>query len=58
MKWTVETLNETVDEELDALPDDMKARFIWISALIEDHGLQNVKEPYVRHIEDKLWESA
>lgn len=56
MEWTVETLNETVDEELDALPDEMKARFVWISALIESHGLGNVREPYVRHIEGKLWE--
>lgn len=56
MGWTVETLNETVDEELEALPNDMKARFIWISDLIASHGLENVKEPYVRHIEGKLWE--
>lgn len=56
MKWTVETLNETVDKELEVLPYDMKARFVWISKLIEDHGLPNVKEPYVRHIEGKLWE--
>lgn len=24
--------------------------------LIQDHGLEKVREPYVRHLEDKLWE--
>lgn len=56
MVWTVETLNNTVDEELEALPVDMRARFVWISQLIESHGLQNVHEPYVKHIEGELWE--
>ncbi len=27
MAWRVETLNDTVDRELDALPADMRARF-------------------------------
>lgn len=56
MAWTVETLNSTVDEELEALPADMRARFVWISRLIESHGLQNVREPYVKHIDGDLWE--
>ncbi len=56
MIWTVETLDQTVDEELEALPTDMKARFVWISQLIETHGLQNVREPYIKHVEDVLWE--
>ncbi|GBF79681.1 type II toxin-antitoxin system RelE/ParE family toxin [Aphanothece sacrum] len=56
MNWSVETLNETVDAELAALPADMRARFIWISKLITEHGLENVGEPYVKHIEKALWE--
>ena len=56
MTWTVETLNRTVDEELEALPTDMRARFVWISKLIESHGLQNVHEPYIKHVENDLWE--
>ena len=56
MNWSVETLNETVDAELAALPADMRARFIWISNLITEHGLPNVGEPYVKHIEKALWE--
>jgi hypothetical protein len=31
MAWTVETLNETVDAELAALPADMRARLARIS---------------------------
>lgn len=56
MVWTVETLNQTVDKELETLPTDMRARFVWVSQLIEIHGLQNVREPYIKHVEDVLWE--
>ncbi len=56
MGWTVETLNETVDIELEAIPVDMQARLVWISTLIESLGLENVREPYVRHLVEKLWE--
>ena len=34
----------------------MRARFIWISKLITEHGLENVGKPYVKHIEKVLWE--
>lgn len=54
--WSVELLDETVEDELAELPVDMRARFIKISELIEQHGLQNVSEPHVRHLRDKLWE--
>ena len=56
MDWTVETLNDTVDAELSALPNDMKARFVWISNLIAEHGLNNVVQPYVKYLEQGLWE--
>jgi len=56
MAWTVETLNETVDDELEALPDDMRARLYHISQLIEELGLPQVGKPYVLHLEGKLWE--
>ncbi|MEM8866773.1 MAG: type II toxin-antitoxin system RelE/ParE family toxin [Verrucomicrobiota bacterium] len=56
MPWTVEFLNETVAEELDALPTQMKARFEWIVNLIRENGLEDVGMPYVRHLQDKLWE--
>ncbi len=56
MAWTIETLNATVDAELDELPADMRARLIRISELIESVGLTNVKEPHVRHVRSQLWE--
>ena len=56
MEWTVETLNSTVDQELQAQPADIRARLVWISRLIEEHGIPNIREPYVKHIEGELWE--
>jgi phage-related protein len=54
--WTVETLNETVDAELEALPADMRARLARIANLIEEMGLERVGEPHVKHVEGRLWE--
>ena len=54
MAWTVETLNETVDDELAELPADMRAGLVRIAELIESVGLPNVKEPHVRHIRGPL----
>ena len=54
--WTVETLNETVDAEIESLPDDMRADFVRISGMIEARGLQSMGMPHVRHLEGPLWE--
>ena len=56
MAWRVETLNEVVDAELEALPVDMRARFVRIVGLIEEFGLERVRDPYVRHLRERLWE--
>ena len=56
MKWQVEILNRTVIDELDSLPADMRAKLDHIVHLIEEFGLSDVREPYVRHLRDKLWE--
>ena len=56
MLWTVGTLNSEVDAELEALPEDMQARFIYISSLIEEFGLEKVREPHVKHLTGLLWE--
>jgi phage-related protein len=53
--WTVETLNETVDQEVEALPADMRARLARIAKLIEDKGLEHVGEPHVKHLQGRLW---
>jgi phage-related protein len=56
MSWTVETLNETVDAEVEALPEDMRARLARIAKLIEEKGLERMGEPHVKHIVGRLWE--
>ena len=54
--WSIETLNDTVEAELEALPVDMRARFDRICDLIESVGLAKVGAPYVKQIDGKLWE--
>ena len=56
MTWTIETLNATVDEEIEALPVDMRARLVRIAELIATVGLENVREPHIKHLEGALWE--
>ena len=56
MTWRVETLNETVDRELDALPADMRARLSRTGRLIATVGLERVGAPHVRHLTGPLWE--
>ena len=56
MKWSVEPLDDVVAAELEALPDDMLARFVRIVDLIENMGLEHLREPHVKHLEGKLWE--
>ncbi len=55
-QWRVVHLNNAVGAEFDALPKDIKAKFLHLAALIEDMGLPMVGEPYVKHLEGKLWE--
>ena len=41
---------------LDAFPPDIRASFQRIVELIQAHGLERVREPYVKHLEGHLWE--
>jgi len=54
--WRVEILNDTVANEITALPADMQARFVRIFDLISAFGLERLGEPHVKHLEGKLWE--
>jgi phage-related protein len=56
MEWNVETLNHPVDEELNALPADMRARFTRVVRLIESFGVDRVGQPHVKHLQGRLWE--
>src|ERR1700676_3977173 len=56
MAWIVETLNAAVDAELQVLPADLRARFVYISRLIVEFGLERVRAPHVKHLRGPLWE--
>lgn len=56
MTWRVEFFNAVAKAELDQLPLDIRAKFARIVELIRAKGLEQVREPYVKHLEDKLWE--
>jgi len=55
MNWTV-VVDERMEEWLNDIPKDIKARIINIIELLIEHGPQNVRAPYVKHIEGKLFE--
>ena len=56
MSWSIVFLDEAVQAELDALPPDFRASFERITRLIQTFGLDRVHEPYIKHLEDRLWE--
>lgn len=56
MKWRVEYFGKTIQEEIESWPPDMQAGLYRILELIEEFGLEQVREPYVKHLEGKLWE--
>ena len=56
MRWTVETLNAAVEAEIEALPNDMRARLVRLSNIIEQVGFQGLPRGAVKHLEDRLWE--
>ena|SRR5258708_38237176 len=56
MAWTVVYLNSSVQAEVEALSADLRSKFQRIVELVRVKGLEQVREPYVKHLEDKLWE--
>jgi phage-related protein len=56
MSWSVGFLDEETKVALDALPLDIRASFQRIVELIQAHGLERVREPYLKHLEGPLWE--
>ena len=55
MQWTVVAL-PIAQVEIDALPQGLRARLLRLMKLIEDHGLDKLREPHVKHLDGKLWE--
>jgi phage-related protein len=56
MPWSVGFLDEETKVALDALPLDIRASFQRIVELIQAHGPERVREPYLKHLEGPLWE--
>ena len=56
MSWRVVYLNDLVKSEVEALSIEHRAKFRRIVELIAAKGLERVHEPYIKHVEDKLWE--
>ena len=56
MGWSVLFVNAAAQAEMAALSVEMRAKFERIVMLMREHGLEKVREPYVKHLEDKLWE--
>lgn len=54
--WTVKFVNETAMAEVEVLPRDLHAKLTRIIDLIEVNGLAALRPPYVKHLQDKLWE--
>jgi len=54
--WSVGFFSAAAIAEVKALPQDMQAKFERIVAMIEANGLERMREPYVKHVEGKLWE--
>lgn len=53
--WQMRLLKQA-ENELMALPADMRSRFLHIAELLTDFGPQKVGMPHVRPLEGKLWE--
>jgi hypothetical protein len=56
MNWRVDFLNDDVRAALDAMPNDIGAAFLRIARMIENYGLERMREPYVKHLQGPLWE--
>ena len=49
-------MDENVLAEMEGQPNNIKAKFERIVQLIEANGLERVHEPYIKHLDGKLWE--
>ncbi len=54
--WSVEFQDEDVLAEMEAQPKDIRAKFEHIVRLVQANGLERVHEPYIKHLQGKLWE--
>jgi phage-related protein len=56
MTWKVEYFSAEVKASLDALPQDIRAKFERIVELMQSNGLERLPGTYVRHLAGPVWE--
>jgi len=54
--WVVLYGDKRAEKEVGKLADDVRADFLRIVDMVERYGLEQVHEPYVKHLQSKLWE--
>ena len=55
MDWSAETV-PAADSEIVALPTKLRAWLVRLLEMVENIGLDQLREPHVRQLEGKLWE--
>ncbi len=55
MRWKVELL-AVAREEIRALPPGLRSRMTRLLETIAEYGLDQLREPHVKHLDGKLWE--
>lgn len=54
--WQVVYGSPRAEKEIAKLAPDIQADFARIVKLIQDYGLDEVREPHIKHLQGKLWE--
>jgi len=49
-------MNDDVRAALDAMPDEIGAAFLRTAEMIQGNGLEQMREPYLKHLQGPLWE--
>lgn len=55
-EWDVVFFDDAVEDEFKDLPKDAQTKISWIINLIRANGLEELHEPYIKHLQGKLWE--
>jgi len=56
VRWSFTYVNAEAKAALDARPREVRASFERIVRLVQGVGLERVHEPYIKHVEDRIWE--
>lgn len=54
MTWTVD-FHPAAQDELSDLPAGLQGRMVRLIDVVESYGLEQVREPHIKHLDGKLW---